>query len=300
MRTAFPVIVCMIAAALALRTHAETVELERDHGIYMVPVQINGRLTIPFILDSGASAVAIPADVFLTLSRTKTVTDADFIGPGTYVMADGSEHQSQRFMLHEVKVGEIAISNVVANVVSVKGDPLLGQSFLSQLPTWSIDNQRHVLVLNNSGPVSPTAPSRDFGFDQPQHETPQFNNSILCGQPVSYQIDSVRTPDQYRGYLGVWTGVWNNNARICGSLVVQRIGTDGTADIVYVYGPSSPARPFPWKKQRAVGAILPDGRLSFQDEQGSRFTFSIEAPGILGGLFWGGKGRLSSSFRRYE
>jgi hypothetical protein len=31
----------------------------------------------------------------------------------------------------------------------VKGEPLLGQSFLSKLPTWTIDNQRHTLVFND-------------------------------------------------------------------------------------------------------------------------------------------------------
>ena len=39
------------------------------------------------------------------------------------------------------------IKDVVANVVPIEGDPLLGQSFLSRLPSWSIDNNSHVLNL---------------------------------------------------------------------------------------------------------------------------------------------------------
>jgi hypothetical protein len=40
------------------------------------------------------------------------------------------------------------------NVAPVKGDPPPGQSFLSKLLAWTIDNQRHALVLNDTaGPV---------------------------------------------------------------------------------------------------------------------------------------------------
>jgi clan AA aspartic protease (TIGR02281 family) len=140
---------------------AETIQLEQDHGIYLLPVQINGQLTIPFILDTGASAVAIPADVFKVLKRTGTVKDSDFLGPGTVVLADGSKQSSQRFILHALKVGGQTIHDVVANVVPMEGDPLLGQSFLSKLPSWTIDNQQHALVLHdgaNAPQVTSTAP----------------------------------------------------------------------------------------------------------------------------------------------
>ncbi len=114
----------------------------------MVPVLINGSITLPFVLDSGASEVAIPADVFLVLLRTHTVSQRDFIGRGVYILADGSKQTSDRFRIHELKIGNYIIRDVIANVVTVKGDPLLGQSFLSKLPGWSIDNEHHALILN--------------------------------------------------------------------------------------------------------------------------------------------------------
>jgi predicted aspartyl protease len=52
--------------------------------------------------------------------------------------------------LREVQVGTHVIKDVVANVVPIEGDPLLGQSFLSRLPSWSIDNYSHVLNLGGS------------------------------------------------------------------------------------------------------------------------------------------------------
>ena len=53
----------------------------------------------------------------------------------------------QQFVLREVQVGTHIVKDVVANVVPIEGDPLLGQSFLSRLPSWSIDNNLHVLNL---------------------------------------------------------------------------------------------------------------------------------------------------------
>ena len=113
----------------------------------MVPVRINQAISIPFVLDSGAAEVAIPADVFMTLMRSHSVSDSDFIGEGIFVTADGTKHKSQQFILREVQVGTHVLRDVVANVVPIEGDPLLGQSFLSRLPSWSIDNNSHVLNL---------------------------------------------------------------------------------------------------------------------------------------------------------
>jgi hypothetical protein len=115
----------------------------------MVPVRINEAVILPFFLDSGAAAVVIPEDVLSTLLRTGTVKKSDFIGSGKVTLADGSEYLSRLFMLNEVRVGDHVVRNVVANVAPVKGDPLLGQSFLSKLPAWTIDNERHALVFND-------------------------------------------------------------------------------------------------------------------------------------------------------
>lgn len=127
------------------------------HGIYMIPVTINGKITLPFIVDTGASEVAIPEDVFLTVLRSGTVKDGDFLGLGKYRMADGSEASSQRFVLHQMQVGNHIIPDVIASVISAKGDPLLGASFLSRLPSWTIDNNRHALVLREPPRPPPSA-----------------------------------------------------------------------------------------------------------------------------------------------
>ena len=126
---------------------AETIALVREGGVFMVPVRINDAVTIPFVLDSGAGDVSVPEDVFKTLIRTRTVTESDFREPAVYVTADGSKHLKQRFILHEVRVGNHVVKDVIASVAPDKADPLLGQSFLGKLPGWAIDNTRHALVI---------------------------------------------------------------------------------------------------------------------------------------------------------
>jgi predicted aspartyl protease len=123
----------LAVGALAMRPAAsENIQLERSGGVYTVPVRINDAITIPFVIDSGAAEVSIPADVFMTLSRAGTVSRSDFVGAGSYVLADGSRQSSERFIIHKVSVGGHIVTNVVANVAPVKGEPLLGQSFLSR------------------------------------------------------------------------------------------------------------------------------------------------------------------------
>src|SRR5204862_2602002 len=127
------------------RAAAESIQLEEVHGVYMVPVRINDAITIPFVLDSGAADISMPEDVFKTLLRTRTVTESDFLAPGTYVMADGSNHLKQRFVLHELRVGDHVAKDVIASVAPDKADPLLGQNFLKKIPAMTMDNTQHTL-----------------------------------------------------------------------------------------------------------------------------------------------------------
>jgi hypothetical protein len=52
---------------------AEEIRLQRRGGSYLVPVAVNGLPPMPFVLDSGAEIVALPAEVVLTLWRTGTL-----------------------------------------------------------------------------------------------------------------------------------------------------------------------------------------------------------------------------------
>ena len=100
------------------------------------------------MIDSGASDVSVPADVVMTLRRTGTISDADFLGNETYQLADGSKIPSQRFVIRSLKVGDRTLENVIGSIAPVEGSMLLGQSFLRRFKSWSIDNHREALILN--------------------------------------------------------------------------------------------------------------------------------------------------------
>jgi predicted aspartyl protease len=129
-------------------TSASEIPLQKLDGTLVVPVAINGALTLNFIVDSGATDVSVPADVVLTLIRTGTLLTEDFLGTKTYRLADGSTFPSATFRIRSLKVGNREIENVVAGVAKVEGSLLLGQSFLNRFKSWSIDNQRQLLLLN--------------------------------------------------------------------------------------------------------------------------------------------------------
>lgn len=169
---------------------AESVQLEQSGGVYMLPVRINDAITIPFVLDSGAAEVAIPADVFSTLRRTGTVSQNDSLGAGTFIMADGSKVRSERFIIHKMTVGNHLINDVVANVVPASGDPLLGQSFLAKLPKWSIENSRHVLIFDETGTATAQPPAAI--------KTPEIIKQPTAPQaPTSASLHEIFDDDMY-------------------------------------------------------------------------------------------------------
>jgi clan AA aspartic protease (TIGR02281 family) len=123
------------------------VPLIADGGIFAVPVEINGTITLDFAIDSGASYVSVPADVLSTLRRAGTIKEADFVGQQTFVLADGSKSQSATFTIRSLKVGDIVVKDVKGSVAPAQGSLLLGQSFLGRFKSWSIDNTKHELLL---------------------------------------------------------------------------------------------------------------------------------------------------------
>lgn len=126
----------------------KVIPLNKIGGVYEVAVTLNNVLTIGFIVDSGASDVSISPDVALTLIKTKTIGDKDWL-PGVYYrFADGSTAKSARFKLRAVKIGERELRNVTCSISnSVAAPMLLGQSALEKLGRYSIDYEKMVIQL---------------------------------------------------------------------------------------------------------------------------------------------------------
>lgn len=117
-------------------------------GLFEIPVTINDVLKISFIFDSGASDVSIAPDVALTLIRTGTVRETDFIGSQKYSFADGSTATSRRFIIRKLSIGNHVVTNVTASISnSVNAPMLLGQSVQERFGKITIDNNNHTLTF---------------------------------------------------------------------------------------------------------------------------------------------------------
>jgi len=134
--------------------YSESIPLVREHGTLQVPVVINGKTSFNFTVDSGATDVSIPANIFFSLTNAGTVSPQDFLDEQAYKLADGTTEFSRRFRIRSLRVGNLELRDVIASVVPSAGSLLLGQSFLSRLKSWSIDNERQVLL------ITPSATSR--------------------------------------------------------------------------------------------------------------------------------------------
>jgi clan AA aspartic protease (TIGR02281 family) len=151
-------VVALLLASLAHPAIAETIQLKKHPGGgYTIAGRVNDAVSLTFILDTGASDVLIPDEVARELERAGKLERGDFIGTRTYVLADGSKVPSRRVLLREVTVGGQTVSNVTASIGRPGSPPLLGQSFLSKFASWTLDNERNLLVLKTKADTTTTS-----------------------------------------------------------------------------------------------------------------------------------------------
>lgn len=124
-----------------------TITLARHGGVLMVPAKLNGSVSADFIVDSGASDVVLPESVLQELRRAGKFSDADFTGAAMMKIANGSIVKARTFTLRSLSVNNRVLTNLHAIAVPSNATPLLGQSFLQRFASWSIDNERQMLVL---------------------------------------------------------------------------------------------------------------------------------------------------------
>ncbi len=161
----------------APESRAEEIPVTQAGGVYEVPILINEVITLKFVIDSGAAEVSIPADVALTLVRAGTVTKNDFLPGKTYVLGDGSQVKSPRFMLRNLKVGNSTVSNVVGSISNLRGPLLLGQSFLEKLGPWTLNTEKKVLAIGSSS--TPNSPQQVQTNPNPTAKAPSEVTSSL-------------------------------------------------------------------------------------------------------------------------
>jgi hypothetical protein len=139
--------------------------------------------------------------------------------------------------------------------------------------------------------LAAVAPPQDYRATPPApvppEPSPSAASAYLCGKPTPYR--SVASYGQ-QSLVGIWSGDWSS--RICGGLIVERIGFDGRADIVYVYATSSKSGEY------RLQAETEGNVLQFADPEGGRFAFMLEG-GNLTAHFMSLKGlELDTVFTR--
>lgn len=95
---------------------------------------------------------------------------------------------------------------------------------------------------------------------------------VFCDQNVAFHLapgDSV--PKQFRRFIGIFSDAsWT--PQMCAALIVQDIQPNGTAAIVYAFGPMGSNARVPGGVLNGTGVIR-DGELRFQNTDGSQFAF---------------------------
>ena len=104
---------------------------------------------------------------------------------------------------------------------------------------------------------------------------------VFCEQSVSYRLaDPSTVPESYHRFLGAWTdAAWDANT--CAALVVDDVKPDGTASIIYVYGPLGPNSHVAGGVLHGTG-IIGDDELRFQNSDGTLFSFRPAIADLVG------------------
>jgi clan AA aspartic protease (TIGR02281 family) len=129
------------------RPREDRVLLASKGGILVAPVIINNSIKLDFFVDSGASDVTIPAELYSKLVRSGAITEADITGSRQFVNASGETSRATTFIFRSLKVGTVEVSGVEASVAPLRAPLLLGQSFLKRFKSWSINNATQELIL---------------------------------------------------------------------------------------------------------------------------------------------------------
>ena len=120
---------------------------------------------------------------------------------------------------------------------------------------------------------------------------------VFCEQNVSYRLAEPSTvPEPYRRFLGVWSdAAWDANT--CAALIVDNVDPDGTASIIYVYGPLGSSARVPGGILHGTGVIR-DGELRFQNSDGTQFAFRPGIVDLVGRMTTPGAQTYEAAFKK--
>jgi predicted aspartyl protease len=115
-------------------------------GTFMILATVNGTSQAALRVDSVATDVMLPRAVAARPISAGALTHTDYVTTKTYRLADGSLRTQKVYRLRSLQVGTFIVRGFPCTI-SNDDAGLLGQSFLSKVQDWTMDNRRRVLML---------------------------------------------------------------------------------------------------------------------------------------------------------
>jgi clan AA aspartic protease (TIGR02281 family) len=129
-------------------TSLTKIQLEKMGGVYYLEVTISGKRQ-KYILDSGASEVAISESMEKYLHGIGALRKEDYLPNETFKLADGSSTIHRRVLLPSVGIGDITLNRVPAYITKDSSPLLFGKSALDMFAYWKIDNATNKLEVKS-------------------------------------------------------------------------------------------------------------------------------------------------------
>jgi hypothetical protein len=127
-------------------------------------------------------------------------------------------------------------------------------------------------MLGSPGPIGETEPAPAPPGSLTPPPAPESTARVFCQQQVTVRLaDRDTVPEPYRGFVGIWSdAAWT--PQLCAALAVETITPDGTATLLYAFGPIGSNARGPGGVLNGTGTVR-DGELRFQNSDGSQFAF---------------------------
>ncbi|MBF0322797.1 MAG: TIGR02281 family clan AA aspartic protease, partial [Magnetococcales bacterium] len=126
---------------------AREIALSKRGQAYYISATLNGKQTVEFLLDTGATSLSIPEGVALTLMDAEAIAKLPTV---TVMHANGNKVQEKSLKLDSVQIGLVVVREINAIISAPNSPALLGMAVLEKLGTWHIDNKRRVLIVDKS------------------------------------------------------------------------------------------------------------------------------------------------------
>lgn len=106
-----------------------------------------GPLVNAWTLDSGADDLLVSDSLVNRLFELKLLGPQDYLGEGTYRVANDQPMQVKIYRLPQLQIGKFTVRNVILTSSQTTKNYLLGKSLLNKFSRWTLDNRRETLTL---------------------------------------------------------------------------------------------------------------------------------------------------------